>query len=173
MPCFFNSSGTIDLSSWSKATGGNVTMRIAASLPGSAKPVNALVDSMPAGGTRPTREPIGKRGSAALAGMAQTTSAKTKAQARNVVMVLELIIASRDCQSWLPVVPGLPSAWVRHPPQREIDPPAFGEQGRRTRIDTVDAMKRQPGGATKRQRIAGIKAERARRVAAPVAAGAE
>ena len=34
---------------------------------------------------------------------------------------------------------------LRHPPQRQVDPPALGEQGRTAGVDAVDAVEGQPG----------------------------
>ena len=74
-PCFFSASVSSTFSICAKASAGSTVIRIAASLAGSAKPSNALLATMPAGGTRPTREPGGKTGSSARAGAACSSSA--------------------------------------------------------------------------------------------------
>src|ERR1700722_9571115 len=53
-----------------------------------------------------------------------------------------------------------------NPAQSQIDPSAFGQQGRCAWFDAIDAMKCQPAIAAKNQGVAGTQAERSGRVVA-------
>ena len=61
----------------------------------------------------------------------------------------------------------------RHPPQREIDPSALRQQRGGAGHDAVDAVEGEPRLAAEHQRIAGVKPQRAGRIAALAAADAE
>src|SRR5262249_8353490 len=56
--------------------------------------------------------------------------------------------------------------WQRHPPQREVDPAAFRQQGRRARYDPIDAVERQTRLAAEHDGITGGEAHGAGRIAA-------
>src|SRR5262245_65395714 len=59
----------------------------------------------------------------------------------------------------------IPRHGRRHPPEREIDPPAFRQESRRAGYDPVDAVERQTRLAAEHDGIAGGEAHGAGRVA--------
>src|ERR1700728_1118843 len=134
-----------------------MAIMIAALLSGSAKPANVVLVTIPAGGTRPMREPGGNTGSAARAGSARATStrkAATPPEARTRARFLFMV--QNLC--------GRMELWrdgcgARDPTHREIDPSALREQGRGARVNPIDAVESEPRIAAENERVSRAKPE--------------
>src|SRR5215472_8335620 len=117
---------------------------------------------MPAGGTRPRREPAGKVTSAAAAARIARRSRSANHTARPISMpasgavlrrqkrergvmaecIIDLVVERCAAQG------SSRSLRLRYTPHRDIDPSALGEQGGGPRVNAIHAMEREPRIAT-------------------------
>src|SRR5271169_1083797 len=129
--------------------------------------------TMSAGGTIPSREPVGKTGSAASAGSANITATMVTAAAakrapnpaRDRVDRMRIVLVLKGLDGGVPRL-RLRRFKLRHPSHGQIDPSTLRQQGGCAGVDTVDPVESEPGLATKHDQVARIEAKGAGGVAA-------